>query len=547
MFYYLFLLLFSSSLLAQSTDRIIVKFKSQKFTAQSAHISSDKMATMQFTLNKKLTFRRQMFSGASVFNLEKETSIEAVKAMAKKLALQNDVEYAEPDYRKYPMAFKDEPRYAEQWYLHDATTDKKSAINLEAAWAIEDGSSNAVTVAILDSGYIAGTPDLENQYVAGSASKGGYDFISADSSGVYISAGDGNGRDSNPSDSGSGYTVNKYNNNKFLLSCNGVITEDVASVWHGTFVAGIVAAEANNSDIVGVNPNAKILPLRVLGRCGGYTSDISDAIRWAAGLSVSAVRTNNNPAKIINLSLGNLSRCSTTEQSAITAAYNAGSVVIVAAGNEAILASNSSPANCDNVMAVSAITFGGAETGYTNYGRNVDIAAPGGNNGHEILSLSNAGKFRSAAAKLKKDQGTSFSAPIVAGVASLMLAINPNLTPSQIMGTIKKTASSFPKNTRDGSRDCLVSTCGAGMLNALAALKAVRDDNLTEYYDHATGYIIAKAVNTVGKRVMVSPPITSVSEVEELKKPVSKAGELKIHLIITIFLLVFYRRSKKSV
>ena len=478
---------FCSALWAQSTDRIIVKFKNGKRGILTSHINSDKMAKMQSTIHAKLHFKRQMLDGASVFHLEKETPIAEVKAYTKALSLQDDIEYAEPDYRKYPAAFSDEARFNDQWYLHNATSVKVSALNMIDAWAIEDGTSNPITVAIIDSGYLPNTPDLDNQYAAGSALNG-YDFISADSAGVFVTANDGDGRDTNPEDAGDGFTTTEYFNNSSLLNCITSNQSDEASSWHGTFVAGIVAAQANGNDIVGVNPNAKILPLRVLGRCGGYTADIADAIRWAAGSAVSGIANNSNVAKVLNLSLGSTNACTNTEQSAIDAAFNAGSVIMVAAGNEGQLASASSPANCNHVMVVSAITQGGAETDYTNYGETVDIAAPGGSGleATQILSLSNDGLQSRANAVLKFEIGTSFSTPMVAGVASLMLSLNPNLTPSQIMGIMKKTASSFPVGTSDGARDCQVINCGEGMLNAKAALQAVKDDILTEDYNNAT-------------------------------------------------------------
>ncbi len=493
-FLLLVLMLTINSLWAQSTDRIIVKFKNNKHSTLIAHISSDRMAKMQRRVNTSLRFKRQMLDGASVFLLDKETAINDVKAYAALLSNQNDIEYAEPDYRKFPSSFSSEARFNEQWYLHNATSVKVSALNMVDAWAIEDGSTNPTIVAIIDSGYLPNTPDLDNQYVGGNANNG-YDFISQDDNGVFVTANDGSGRDNTPEDAGDGFTVAEFqaevsrsgSSSNNLLSCSGIITQNENNSWHGIFVAGIVASQSNGTGIVGVNPNAKILPLRVLGRCGGYTSDIADAIRWAAGLTVSGVGANTNVAKVINLSLGSLNACTFSEQLAINAAFSAGSVLMVAAGNEGTAVSNSSPANCGNVMTVSAVTQGGAETNYTNFGEAIDISAPGGSgffDATKILSLSNDGLQVKGNATFKAEVGTSFSTPMVAGVASLMLSINPSLTPSQIMGTLKATSRAFPNGTSGGARDCSVANCGEGMLNAEAALIAVRDNNLTADYNN---------------------------------------------------------------
>ena len=167
------------------------------------------------------------------------------------------------------------------------------------------------------------------------------------------------------------------------------------SSWHGTHVSGTIGAVSDNGiGVAGINQNSKIQPLRVLGKCGGYTSDIADAIRWSAGLPVSGIPNNNpTPDRVVNISLGGSGACDSVTQSAINAAVAAGTVVVVAAGNSTSDASNFTPANCDNVITVAATGHTGSRAYYSNYGTSVEIAAPGGDAqlGKTILSTLNAG------------------------------------------------------------------------------------------------------------------------------------------------------------
>ncbi|MEE7566353.1 S8 family serine peptidase, partial [Xanthomonas sp. Kuri4-3] len=181
----------------------------------------------------------------------------------------------------------------------------------------------------------------------------------------------------------------------------------------GTHVAGTIAAVTNNAvGVAGTAYNAKIVPVRVLGRCGGYTSDIADAIVWASGGSVSGVPANANPAEVINMSLGGSGTCSTTYQNAINGAVSRGTTVVVAAGNSATNVSSSVPANCANVIAVAATTSAGAKASFSNYGTGIDVSAPG----QGILSTLNSGTTTPGNASYASYNGTSMAAPHVAGV-----------------------------------------------------------------------------------------------------------------------------------
>jgi serine protease len=216
--------------------------------------------------------------------------------------------------------------------------------------------------------------------------------------------------------------------------------------------------------VAGVAFNARVVPVRVLGKCGGYTSDIADAIIWSSGGSVSGVPFNANPARVINMSLGGSGPCGITTQNAINSARSRGTVVIVAAGNSGTDAGSASPANCTGVVTVAATNRAGGRAYYSNYGTRVDVAAPGGDTrtyGGGILSTLNAGSTTPGIDSYAFYQGTSMAAPHVAGVAALMLSKTPGLSPDQIESTLKSTARAFP---------AACSGCGAGIVNAQAAL-----------------------------------------------------------------------------
>lgn len=299
--------------------------------------------------------------------------------------------------------------------------------------------------------------DLSSRLVGGNASASGYDFITNSTI-----ANDNNGRDSDPSDPGD------WN---LTASCS---VRD--SSWHGTHVAGTIGAASNNATgVTGVDWYAKLLTARVLGRCGGYTSDIVDAIAWSAGATVPSAPNNTNPAKVLNMSLGGDGACSTSEQTAINTAVSRGAIVVVAAGNENQNVSNSSPANCNNVLSVAALTQNGNKASFSNYGSLIDIAAPGIDIHSTVDSGSTIPTNSNAYANY---QGTSMAAPHVAGVVSLMLAAQPNLTngtiptanvSAVIESNLKASARPFPSGST-----CTTSLCGAGMLDAYRAVMAVK-------------------------------------------------------------------------
>ena len=382
------------------------------------------------------TYLRPMSGGAHVVRMTQAartaaaagSGAETNRLVAQQLMLDPEIAYAEPDRRLYPMLVPNDPLYQQQWNYYEAA----GGINLPAAWDITTGSASIV-VAVIDTGILPHA-DLAGRTVPG------YDFIVDPAVSV-----DGDGRDANPSDPGDG-------------GCG------TSSSWHGTHVAGTIGAASNNGvGVTGVNWVSKILPARVLGKCGGYTSDIVDAMRWSAGIAVPNVPANANPARVENLSLGGTDPCSNAFQSAINDVVARGTVVVVAAGNENADVATSEPANCTGVIAVGATLRNGGRASFSNFGSGVTLSAPGSS----ILSTLNSGSQTPVADSYQYYSGTSMATPHVAGVVSLMLSQNPALTPAQVKTRLQQTARAFPTGT---GTDCTTALCGAGIVNAGAAL-----------------------------------------------------------------------------
>lgn len=456
-------------------DRVIVKFRPNAASSNDgqAHALSAKTGV-------SFAHLRTMSGGAQVMRLPYRMSMADADAIVARLKSDADVEYAEIDRIFRPLLVPTDVRYAQQWSLHPPASEP-GGMNLPAAWDITSGDA-AVVVGVLDTGIVA------HADIGGARVLPGYDFISADPGGTsFFVANDSNGRDNDPSDPGDWATLAD------VLDPNTPCTDVADSSWHGTHVTGIIgAASDNNAGIAGINWVSRILPVRVLGRCGGYTSDIADGIRWAAGLSVSGVPANTNPAKVLNISLGATVPCSQTPtiQAAITDAVAAGAAIVVAAGNEATDAANASPSSCTGVITVAATTRTGARARYSNVGPLVEIAAPGGaqsapNDPNGILSTVDTGTtIPTGGSGYVFYQGTSMSAPAVTGVVSLMLSANPALTPAQIASQLQTSARAFPIGTGD---DCTTDLCGAGIVDAATVVAAVRHTITVTASDAAAG------------------------------------------------------------
>jgi serine protease len=407
-------------------------------------------------------------------------------ALAARLAAQPDVEWAVVDQRRRALqATPNDPFFganqplitpvAGQWYLRAPNATTVSATNALGAWAITPGSAS-VTVAVLDSGVRFDHPDLVGKLHPG------YDFVRDSISG------DGDGRDGDASDPGDWSSA--------ADSCG-----QADSSWHGTQVAGLIGAATNNGiGMAGIGRNVMVLPVRVLGTCGGFDSDIIAGMRWAGGITTEPVR-NANPARVINMSLGSEGACGAAYRDAIADLAAARVAVVVAAGNDAGHPVNA-PANCDGAIVVAGVRHTGSKVGYSNMGPQIALAAPAGNCVniaagsaclYPLLTTVNFGLTAPGSNgysdSFNSSVGTSFAAPLVAGVAGLMLSLDPSLTPSEIKTHLQAGARPFPtsgaedptvRNCRPPDRSeqlecyCTATTCGAGMLDAQAAVQRVQ-------------------------------------------------------------------------
>jgi serine protease len=418
------------------TDQVIVKMRSGA-TPDAAELGR--------ASGQSVTNVRNLSADTIVLKLPSTQSGAALRATVTALAKAPGVEWAEPDVRMSVTG----DRSAEQWDLGPATS---APYGIELA-GVSLTDPSPVTVAVVDTGYVAHA-DLAGRIV------GGYDFVSDSRI-----ANDGGGRDDDARDPGD-WITSQESRRGFFQGCY----VDTSS-WHGTHVSGTIAALAgNNEGINGINPSARILPVRVLGKCGGYTSDITDGVKWAAGLPVAGTTANANVAKVVNLSLGGSGACSATWQDAIDATVAAGTTIVVAAGNSNADAANYSPAGCSGVITVASTGKAGNRAYYSNFGNTVDVAAPGGDRladaDKTILSTLNTGTTApiSGGDTYAYYQGTSMAAPHVAGVASLVLAAKPGLTPGDVATVLMGSATKFP------SGSTCATGCGSGIVNAAAAV-----------------------------------------------------------------------------
>jgi serine protease len=361
-----------------------------------------------------------------------------------------------PDIQAFSVIDPIDPFYASQWDMHVPTTGKEGAANVSPAWSNATGAG--IIVAVIDTGS-TNHPDL----IANTPEGWGVDMIEN----TFISR-DGDGRDMNPADEG---TWNVY-----------------PSSWHGTHVAGTIGAAQNDIGISGIAPNVSIEHVRVLGRGGGGAfDDVIDGIRWAAGLTTSwdgrpwsafGLTTNAHPADIINMSLGGGGDCWGTLQDAISQARAAGTVVVVAAGNETRDVARFTPANCNDTVTVASVGRAGGLAGYSNFGATVDIAAPGGDRSRDsgVLSTVATGATTVTGYGYANYEGTSMAAPHVAGVAALVASLHPTWGPTEIEAALYAGAGPFPADTL---RPCVTTSetptgaqrqCGAGLLDAVGAL-----------------------------------------------------------------------------
>jgi serine protease len=421
---------------AQSFDQFIVKYRdgsAPRADAANLQRALDHAASAVGNRAQGLRHLRRLAVGADVVRTGRKLDrVEAAELM-RQLAANPDVEYVEVDRLLQAVLTPNDPQYPQQWGYQDAD----AGIRANEAWDAATGTG--VIVAVLDTG-ITSHSDLNANVIAG------YDFVSD-----ATAARDGNGRDSNPADQGDWYSAGE---------CGQI--SGANSSWHGTHVAGTVAALTNNGvGVAGTAFNARIQPVRVLAKCGGSISDIADAIIWASGGTVSGIPNNANPAEVINLSLGGGGSCSSTMQSAINGAVGRGTTLAIAAGNSNANTSGFTPANCNNVIAVASVTSTGQRSSFSNYGALIDIAAPGSS----IVSTLNAGTTTPGAESYATYSGTSMATPHVAGVIALLQSASATpKTPADVETIIKTNFRPFPVTPSQ--------TIGPGILDAKAVVDA---------------------------------------------------------------------------
>ncbi len=411
--------------------------------------------------------------------LETLLAVKALRARA-------DVASADLNYIRRAQRTPNDVSYKYQWHY--------PLINLPQAWDVTTGSANVV-VAVIDTGVFMAHPDLSPNLTTT-----GYDFISNAANAL-----DGNGIDNNPDDPGDAAVAGQ-------------------SSWHGTHVAGTVAAASNNSiGVAGVAWLSKIMPLRVLGQGGGTGYDIMQAVLYAAGLPNDSGTVPAQKADIINLSLGGFGS-SQTEQNVYTAARTAGVIIIAAAGND-----NKSdlfyPASYDGVVSVSAVDMNKVKAPYSNFGTKIDLAAPGGNTGVDlngdglpdgVLSTLVNDSSGARVAALNIYQGTSMAAPHVAGVAALMASVRKTagstLTPAEFDTFIS--SGTIVNDIGAAGRDNFY---GYGLIDAFKAVQAASAVGVTALdvnpttLNFGTLAITASSPLTVSKTGPGSLSVTAVS------------------------------------
>jgi serine protease len=500
-----------------TTARVIVKYRQDSSLLRGQPIGS-KAAGVARVAKLSAETTLDLAPGAPVDERSEVVFARGMTSeeLARRLSAFPEVEYAVPDQRMRAMAAPNDPLYlaggatgpaAGQWYLRTPSGPMLAAIDAEPAWAITTGNPSVV-VAVLDTGVRYDHPDLLSVGAGGNLLPG-YDMV-ADS----LEGNDGDGRDADASDPGTWVTAAEANDpiSPFyrctpLDSTGRYVAQD--SSWHGTQTAGLIGALTGNGvGMASVGRTVRIVPVRVLGKCGhGNSSDIIAGMLWAAGLTVPGTPANPNPARVINMSLGGEGSCTAAYQDAVTRITAAGVTIVVSAGNESTFVSH--PANCNGAIAVAGLRHVGTKVGFSSLGPEVSIATAGGNcvnTGagsaclYPILTTTNNGTAGPTTAgysdSYRYSTGTSFSAPLVAGTAALMLSVQPSLTPSQVKQLLESSSRVFPttkadaapgevvaqcvKPTNDAGGSpveqseciCTQQTCGAGMLDAGAAVRA---------------------------------------------------------------------------
>ena len=493
---------------AESIDRpaygLIVKLKDNApaLTGQVQRLSAMQGATTDDALSRSMRLQgvlraaavqpstqRPVGGSAQLLGFGRVMTAAEAERMADQLRSRPEVEWVVPNHRerRLQVTVPNDPLFADQWWLHPVSGSNGNVLKdrlrgvpgFQSAWAVNTGGPQAV-VAVLDTG-ITGHPDLDVHVLLP-----GYDFVAN-----AIAANDGDGRDADASDPGDAVsTADKAAYPNVFGNC---AIEN--SSWHGTEVAALIAGVSDNGvGVAAINWNARVLPVRVAGKCGAEVADILDGMRWAAGLSVVGAPLNSNPARVINISFGSNEPCNPAYQTVIDelAATGLGVVVVAAVGNSHGAVDR--PANCRGVVAVAGLNRDGFKNTYSNFGPQVVVSTVSGDPARlgkwgtllgddGLLTLGNQGTTAPGTPGYYRVFGTSFAAPVAAGTISLMLSVNPSLTGAQIINGLRVSARphvTVPKLgvcswQNPGRCVCDTANCGAGILDALQAVRYAAD------------------------------------------------------------------------
>jgi serine protease len=452
----------------------------------------DRDATVVAADLKRVPALEPVGRAAQLLRLERRLDANEAQALVARLAAHPDVAWAVPNTRESRLQAAPnppgDPLFAgalQQWWLQPAGGSDFQGIDyrlrgvpgFQSAWRVHRG--NAV-VAVLDTGVTA-HHELTGRLLPG------YDFVSDwDGQAQRGHANDGDGRDADPSDPGDGVTADDRTADPARYGgC-----ELRNSSWHGTTIAGMLAgATDNGAGVAAMQWDGRVVPVRVAGKCGADLADVIDGMRWAAGLAVAGVPANANPARIVSISFGGDAPCNAAYLDAIddlAQAPGGGAVLVAAAGNShgALVR----PASCAGAVGVVALNRDGFKSTYSSFGTQAALATVGGDDSDGawgdlladsgLLAIGNAGTQAPGAATYARVFGTSFSAPVAAGVAALMLSVNPQLTAAQVREGLQRTARPHVtsphlgacSSANPGRCACTTSTCGAGIVDAEQAV-----------------------------------------------------------------------------